>query len=559
MVRCGRVGWLVLILILVWSSYSIIQGDALVPMSCSNVIVLGGNSTAGGFSMLNPWSIAFVGNYLAIVDHLRVLVYSSTMNITDGSAPTVALTSPDLESYGIGQDNGVSGYVDNTTVHLWVASLSGRFRRYTSPFNFHQTSDQTLTGIFFQPKSLTVDSSKQVLYTADVVYNQVLQYSLSNLSSPISIYGQPLPNLTSPDPPTASSLKGPQIVLLGCQDDIWILDYYNHRLLHYPFNSTEPDTVIGQQSFITNDVGSSAHGLNFPKGAAINNDCSAIWIADTNNKRILKYFAPFSTGMNATEVIGQETLGLEEPIGIALDPISNRIWIADQTTSLITGFQSTNISVNLTSVGPISNNNTIPIIPVYNNNSMIIPLNCSETNRTGVCVIDYPVVVGNGTFVSNYSVVEINGALILSNLSIVVVNPGQTIKVNGNVVFSGSLTITLGGTMGEELEKNGSVVVVVATYNQSQGSFGSIVVNDGGSTQCGVDRQEKYGSVSLEVLVTARACGGEDQRLSVGQWIGIAAGIVGAALLVLVLIVVGTVVGFLLSRPRRKAKKNIVF
>eukprot|EP01088_Endostelium_zonatum_P018661 TRINITY_DN6053_c0_g2_i1.p1 TRINITY_DN6053_c0_g2~~TRINITY_DN6053_c0_g2_i1.p1 ORF type:complete len:125 (-),score=18.96 TRINITY_DN6053_c0_g2_i1:523-897(-) len=91
-----------------------------------------------------------------------------------------------------------------------------------------------------------VDVKNHLLYAVDSGNNRVLQFSLSDLSTPLRIYGQNSINdikLNQGRKHSSSSLFNPTKVILGCKNDLFIVDARNNRILHYLNSNTVADAV----------------------------------------------------------------------------------------------------------------------------------------------------------------------------------------------------------------------------------------------------------------------------------------------------------------------------
>ncbi len=103
---------------------------------------------------------------------------------------------------------------------------------------------------------------------------------------------------------SANSLNAPQGLALDASGNLYVVDKMNNRVLYYPSGSTTATRVYGQAGSLTtngiNQGGISADSLNNPSGVSVRAD--GVYIADANNNRVL-YYAGTST--TATRVYGQ--------------------------------------------------------------------------------------------------------------------------------------------------------------------------------------------------------------------------------------------------------------
>lgn len=89
--------------------------------------------------------------------------------------------------------------------------------------------------------------------------------------------------------------------------NLWVADSENNRVLGFmaPFSGNmSASFVIGQPNFQRTTAGTSAGRLKFPMNVAFDH-AGNLWVVDTNNNRVLEFEVPFYGGMNASVVIGQ--------------------------------------------------------------------------------------------------------------------------------------------------------------------------------------------------------------------------------------------------------------
>lgn len=142
------------------------------------------------------------------------------------------------------------------------------------------------------------------------------------------------------DTPTGHVLYLPEGMAFDKSGNLWVVDTGFNRLLMFapPFTSGESATlVIGQQNFTSVEPALSATGLDQPYGMAFDNDGN-MWVADTNNNRIIEYKTPFTTGEAAYIIIGSPSFdkgvypttasSLAAPYGVAFDR-SGDLWAVD--------------------------------------------------------------------------------------------------------------------------------------------------------------------------------------------------------------------------------------
>ena len=89
--------------------------------------------------------------------------------------------------------------------------------------------------------------------------------------------------------------------------NLWVADSENNRVLGFtaPFSDNmSASFIIGQPDYRSTTAGTIADRLKFPMDVAFDH-AGNLWVVDTNNNRVLEFRAPLRSGMNASVVIGQ--------------------------------------------------------------------------------------------------------------------------------------------------------------------------------------------------------------------------------------------------------------
>ena len=209
---------------------------------------------------------------------------------------------------------------------------------------------------FNGPTGLAVDPSNGNLYVADSGDHRVLRFPapFSNPSriEPDLLYGQASFNTRTAQPASASTLSLPRALTFDPSGNLWVADSGNNRIVRFAagiLNSSVPpaaDVVVGQKDFFTSTANQgspiSANGLDSPAGVTFDSQGN-LYVADTNNSRVLRYTGPFNAGINnpaATAVWGQQNFAakgvpvqasattIPVPEGIYVDNTGN-LYVAD--------------------------------------------------------------------------------------------------------------------------------------------------------------------------------------------------------------------------------------
>ena len=145
-----------------------------------------------------------------------------------------------------------------------------------------------------EPFDVALDSVAR-LYIADISNSRVVQYT-PGVASPARVYGEPnfLTNNGCSSVTSASKLCSPPGVRLDSGDRLMVADNTSRVLRYFhPLTKLSADQVFGQPSFFSSGCSlvTSASTLCFPR-EAVADSAGNVYIADTNNNRVLEYDTP---------------------------------------------------------------------------------------------------------------------------------------------------------------------------------------------------------------------------------------------------------------------------
>src|SRR5258706_1466506 len=216
----------------------------------------------------------------------------------------------------------------------------------------HNSDHLTAAGLFY-PDGVAVNPRTGRLFVSDAGHNRVLSWpnalALTNGQPAGLVLGQPSFITTSANNGggSAASLDAPTGLAMDAFGNLYVADSGNNRVLEFDAplsNHAAARLVIGQPGFATGDIdhgGLNEYGLDYPTGLAVDS-YGNLFVADTNNSRILEYPAALTTHAAAARVFGQFSFttgvanapglnsgALNKPQGLALDAQGN-LWAADQ-------------------------------------------------------------------------------------------------------------------------------------------------------------------------------------------------------------------------------------
>lgn len=156
---------------------------------------------------------------------------------------------------------------------------------------------------------------------------------------------------------SATLLCGPESVAVDANNNLYVGDTYNHRVLIFldPDNDTSPteaDIVLGQDGSFSSHVAhidspagnGIVEGFSFARGLALEAD-GDLWVIDQFGHRALKFNQPLTTDAIPDLVVGQTTLSalaegsLHYPLGVAVDAEGN-VYVADVQANHVVRFDT---------------------------------------------------------------------------------------------------------------------------------------------------------------------------------------------------------------------------
>ncbi|MDE2490323.1 MAG: hypothetical protein KGM24_05710 [Elusimicrobia bacterium] len=343
-----------------------------------------------------PRALAFApSGSLLVSDSVRVLEYDAPFST--GMAAAVVLGQADFASSAAGiAASSVSASVGGVAVdaagNVWaVDDGSNRVLRYDAPLStgmaaslvlgqadFVSSAPATTAAGLKTPVAVALDASGGV-WVVDAGNQRVVRYStpaadgaagdlLVGQGSFVQAqrYGFNATGMNLPYDAVADPAHGRLFV--ADQRDDRVLVWNSLSALS---SGRAADAVLGQPDAYTSAAAGSPSAANLNQPAALAVDSSgAVWVADQDFNRVLRFSPPFSTGMDADLVIGQPDFAsqcathpsancLYVPTGLAFDPSGN-LWVSGNDRVLrfpkpFSSGESADLAIgepNLTSAGP---------------------------------------------------------------------------------------------------------------------------------------------------------------------------------------------------------------
>ncbi len=218
----------------------------------------------------------------------------------------------------------LSGWWAAPTPRVYAANLDATADRVFGQPDFSSNTPNngglSATSLAY-PFGMAVDAQGN-LYVTDLVDNRVLEYDapLTTDTSAELVFGQPdfSSDTSNNGGVSANSLYLPGGVALDDRGNLYVADTNNNRVLEYdtPLKTdTTADRVFGQPDFTSNTInngGVSAKSLYSPSGLAIDAQ-GDLYVSDTFNHRVLEYNTPLITDTSADRVFGQPDFSSNAP------------------------------------------------------------------------------------------------------------------------------------------------------------------------------------------------------------------------------------------------------
>jgi DNA-binding beta-propeller fold protein YncE len=310
----------------------------------------------------------------------RVLRFASVSALSNGAAAESVLGQADFSSVYPNRGGSTAAnslyypkdvFVDSAG-RLWVAdSYNNRILRFDHASAkalgaaadgllgqalFSTSSSATTRNGMNVPTGLTVDSNGR-LWVGDLSNNRVLRFD--NAAAKImganadGVLGQ-ASFTTNGHAATRNGMYGPTGLFTYRYGMLFVADAGNNRVLFFYDTATKPDGanadgVLGQPDFTSANPACSQIGLRAP-GDVSGDDYGRLYVADTNNNRVLVYspVEELPNGANAISVLGQpdfslctaNTAGLSAsslyiPTGIFFDLTTRVLWVADNNNDRV--------------------------------------------------------------------------------------------------------------------------------------------------------------------------------------------------------------------------------
>ena len=169
-----------------------------------------------------------------------------------------------------------------------------------------------------KPYCVYIDANES-LYICDAENDRIQKWTV-NASSGTTVTGNSNGNSGS----SATELKMPRSLVFDLNGFMYVSDYENHRVQRYPPNSNVGQTVAG----LTSTSGSGTNLLKHPSCILVDEDQN-LFIADSENDRVVKWAENATSGIVVIANPGSGTSEIKKPYGLLLiNGSSNHIYLS---------------------------------------------------------------------------------------------------------------------------------------------------------------------------------------------------------------------------------------
>lgn len=203
---------------------------------------------------------------------------------------------------------------------------------------------------------IAVDPTTGKVFVGDLNRNRILRFpdfhTLTSGAAAEAVLGQP--DFTQSSPATTQTgLKTVFAISIDTQGRLWVADFDNHRVVMYEnaaglASGSPADLVLGQPDFTTGTPGTSDVKMDSPSAVHVD-DQDNLWVADYDNHRVLKFasVSSLSNGAAASVILGQPGFGTQDPLttrsgmlspaGVFIDSLGN-LWVGDEGNNRVLRF-----------------------------------------------------------------------------------------------------------------------------------------------------------------------------------------------------------------------------
>jgi sugar lactone lactonase YvrE/F0F1-type ATP synthase membrane subunit c/vacuolar-type H+-ATPase subunit K len=210
------------------------------------------------------------------------------------------------------------------------------------------------------PSGVFYDNTNQRLYVSDTGNNRVLIFTTQisqNAQSANIVLGQTNFTRVAPSATQVGLASPEQVAVNTSNNTVAIADRDNNRVMVWTAlpltNGQSANYVLGQTSFTASSYGTTASTLHTPRGVSYDPTSGYLYVADTDNNRVLTWTSAVSANGQAADIaLGQASLtagsvqsvssqSLTQPYRVSVGRNSSVLFVADTGNNRALVFKST--------------------------------------------------------------------------------------------------------------------------------------------------------------------------------------------------------------------------
>jgi uncharacterized repeat protein (TIGR01451 family) len=183
-------------------------------------------------------------------------------------------------------------------------------------------------------------------------------------------------------------------------------------------NGMNASNVLGQAGFTTKTTATTQSGMSGPEGVAYDAAHNRLFVADTNNQRVLVFSgANITNGQAAVNVLGQTSLttatpattqsGMRSPTDVEYDATNNRLFVTDRDNQRVLVYDVTTITNGMNAANVLGQADFISRVSAHSQSGLSTPITSAyDAANHRLFVVD-----GSGNRVLVYDVTTITNGM----------------------------------------------------------------------------------------------------------------------------------------------------
>ncbi|CAF1003548.1 unnamed protein product [Rotaria sordida] len=208
---------------------------------------------------------------------------------------------------------------------LIIALNAALHRSIGTTFTCNLTYTWNTTGTIFVPDTL-LESPQGIFIKNNIAY-------ISDAADTPIIYSITTTGTTLTATITSAGLSSPQIVYVDQSNNMFVPDYDHACVFKFTTFGNVPTTPV--VAGLIDTPGSNLSQLDGPTQLAFDSTETYMFIADSNNNRIIRFLTTATTGDTGVVVASGTDYGINEPYNLYYDSSSDYLYIANAQSGIV--------------------------------------------------------------------------------------------------------------------------------------------------------------------------------------------------------------------------------